>query len=125
MTSITPPRDDEGSVQLRLRRATDAPVDKPRRSAPKPAPRAVPEQDDDAAQNRDSARQSQQPRGTERRTQERRRRREAVLLDTRAPIGNRRRGARRDEDRRIPRLSAANTGGDPPAGTILDDDIYA
>lgn len=124
MTSITPPRDDEGSVRRRLQRADTAPVDKPRRAAPKPAPRAVPDQQEDPAQTRDRARRPQPSRGPERRTQERRRRRGAVLLDTRSPIGNRRRGTRRDDDRRIPRRSKDTDSG-PPAGAVLDDDIYA
>lgn len=124
MTSITPPRDDEGNVRRRLQRAGTAPVDKLRRSAPKPAPRAIPDQREDTPQARDGARQSRLPRGPERRTQERRRRREAVLLDTRSPIGNRRRSARRGEDRRTPRGGKEADGG-PPAGTVLDDDIYA
>lgn len=124
MTSITPPRDDDGSVRRRLQRAGTAPVDKLRRNAPKPAPRAVPGQREDTPQDRDGVRQSRSLRGPERRTQERRRRRETVLLDTRSPIGNRRRAARRDVDRRTPRRSA-DTGGGPPAGTVLDDDTHA
>lgn len=124
MTSITPPRDDDGNVRRRLQRADTAPVDKLRRSAPKPAPRAVPEQREDPPRARDDARQSRSLRGPERRTQERRRRREAVLLDTRNPVGNRRRSARRGEDRRTPRRGTDTDGG-PPAGTVLDDDIYA
>ncbi|MCC6302447.1 MAG: hypothetical protein IT489_06575 [Gammaproteobacteria bacterium] len=119
MTSITPPRDDEGGVRRRLQRAATAPVDKTRRVAAKAAPRPVTGQRDDAERGGDApARRSP---GPGRRQQERRRRRTVVLLDTRSPVGNRRRGTRRDDDRRLPRGEA----GDPPAGAVLEDDLYA
>ncbi len=112
MTSITPPRDDEGGVRRRLQRAATAPVDKTRRVAAKAAPRPVTGQRDDAERGGDApARRSP---GPGRRQQERRRRRTVVLLDTR-------RGTRRDDDRRLPRGEA----GDPPAGAVLEDDLYA
>jgi hypothetical protein len=46
----------------------------------------------------------------------------AVLLDTRSPLGDRRRRARRGPDRILPRRGFA-TGGSP--GARLDDDLYA
>ncbi|MBK8161979.1 MAG: hypothetical protein IPK65_02145 [Gammaproteobacteria bacterium] len=119
MTSITPPRDDAG----RLRPADATRVDKTRRSAPKPAPRAVRGRADEVARDRDTP-PLQRTRGPERRVQERRRRREGVLLDTRSAIGNRRRGARRGEDLSSPRRRADDTD-DPPGGAVLGDDVRA
>jgi hypothetical protein len=120
MTSINPPRDDEGVVRRRLQRAGTAPVGRIRRGAPAPAPRQAGGSGDDTAPGR--RRTSSRARGPERRAGERRRRRVAVLLDTRSPLGNRRRRTRRGSDRTLPRRGSAIGG---PSGARLDDDLYA
>lgn len=112
MTSIKPPRDDEGVVSRRLQRANTAPVGPLRRGAASAAPR--PAADGGPAT-------LPQDRGPERRRRERRQRRDPVLLDTRGTIGNRRRGRRRGTDRELPH----GDNGVAPAGTLLDDDVYA
>jgi hypothetical protein len=120
MTSIHPPRDDEGVVRRRLQRAGTAPVGRIRRAAPGPALRPPAAQTDEAAAG---GHRSSQMRGPERRVQGRRRRRVAVLLDTRSPFGDRRRRTRRGRDRTLPRRVSAASGA--PGGALLDDDLYA
>lgn len=123
MTSINPPRDDEGVVRRRLQRAAAAPIGKIARSAPGTAPRPPGAQTDEAAALA-GRKPPRRERGPERRVRERRSRRVTVLLDTRSPVGNRRRGARRGTDRLAPRRRA-NDADSPPAGTVLDDDACA
>lgn len=123
MTSINPPRDDDGVVRRRLQRAGTAPVGKVRRGAAATAARRVTEQPADPAARGWRKSPAPRDRGPERRLRDRRQRRVAVLLDTRSAVGNRRRGARRSKDQSASRRAA--DAGNPPAGTLLDDDTYA
>lgn len=124
MTSINTPRDDEGVVRRRLQRAGTALVGKARRSAPSAALRRIGGQTNAAAAPQGWQKSTPPGRGPERRMKERRIRRVVVLLDTRSPVGNRRRGTRRGQDRLSPRRLTYDAG-NPPAGTVLGDDIYA
>jgi hypothetical protein len=122
MTSIKPPRDDEGVVRRQLQRAGAAAVGKLRRSAPGAAPRPAGAESGKAAAL--AGRRPRRERGPERRADERRGRHATVLLDTRSTVGNRRRRARRGADQSAVR-SRARIDGAPPAGTVLDDDVSA
>jgi len=122
MTSINPPRDDDGIVRRTLQRADTAAVDKLRRGAPATAPRPPGAENAKAAAL--AGRTPRRARGPERRLKERRNRCATVLLDTRSAIGNRRRGARRGADRSAGRRHTHDAGA-PPAGTLLDDDVCA